>query len=478
MIRLRSLLSRKLEDASATAVAETTAIISTLPDEVTRDPALFEEIPFDSANAERIGYSNYSYWGSTLRAFLKKPVAVILLSVLVVLIAFTFIQPYLPGQYPATLIVNHPLTKRQMSNVQPTFTTVLKSAPPGEELAVRAYNDPQWLAVTNLMRVIQRRTAFTVVEYTGDWVRVSIDGDEGWIANDFINKLKLPDDPTAVPYGSQSNFAVNMFFSPNDYTNAGNELFAHRDDLQIAVDGLTATTIRETELRILPYQNGFWFGTNLIGQDLWALVCSGTRTSLFIGFMVAIVEAAVGILMGIVWGYVRQLDRIMTEIYNVIDNIPTTIVLILISYIMRPSVRTLIFAMCLTSWVGMARFIRNQIVIIRDRDYNLASRCLGTRLPRVIMRNLLPYLVSVIMLRMALAIPSAIGSEVFITYIGLGLPVSVPSLGNLINEGRKLLSTSQSYQLIFPTIVLSVITISFYIIGNTFADAADPKNHR
>ena len=85
---------------------------------------------------------------------------------------------------------------------------------------------------------------------------------------------------------------------------------------------------------------------------------------------------------------------------------------------------------------------------------------------------------SVITLRMALSIPGAIGSEVFITYIGLGLPVDTPSLGNLINEGRKLItSAGLRYQLIFPAIVLSIVTISFYIIGNAFADAADPKNH-
>ncbi|GHU65932.1 hypothetical protein FACS1894184_02740 [Clostridia bacterium] len=489
MIRLKSLVSRKLEDVSVLPLIGTASAqdIDVSLEEIHRNPELFEEAPFDRSNAERIGYSNYSYWGSTFRAFLKRPITVALLCVLVVLIAFTFVQPYLPNQYPATLIINHPLTKRQLSNVPPRLSTVLVTAPEGTPLAVRTYDDPDWAAVTNLVSVIQRRIKFTVVEYAGDWVRVEINGGDGWIANDFANKLKLADDPTAVPYESQSNFAVNVFLSPHDYTNAGVELFARRSDLSFiendgsgesSSNGITATTIRETPLHILPYQNGFWFGTNLIGQDLWALVWSGTRTSLFIGFMVALVEAGIGILLGIIWGYVRRLDRIMTEVYNVIDNIPTTIVLILISYIMRPSVRTLIFAMCLTSWVGMARFIRNQIVIIRDRDYNLASRCLGTPLPRVIARNLLPYLVSVIMLRMALAIPSAIGSEVFITYIGLGLPVSVPSLGNLINEGRKLLSTSQSYQLIFPTIVLSVITISFYMIGNTFADAADPKNHR
>ncbi len=222
----------------------------------------------------------------------------------------------------------------------------------------------------------------------------------------------------------------------------------------------------------------FWFGTNSIGQDLWARIWSGTRTSLLIGIVVGIWEAVVGIVVGALWGYVRRLDRAITEIYNVINNIPTTIILVLLTYIMRPSLTTMVFAMCMTGWLGMARFVRNLIVIIRDREYNLASKCLGTPTRRIITKNLLPYLVSVIMLRMALAIPAAIGYEVFLTYIGLGLPVSIPSLGNLINEGRALMMVpSLRYQLIFPAIVLSLITISFYVMGNVFADAADPKNH-
>ena len=221
-----------------------------------------------------------------------------------------------------------------------------------------------------------------------------------------------------------------------------------------------------------------WLGTNSIGQDLWARIWSGTRTSLFIGMAVALIEAFVGILMGVMWGYIRKLDFLFTEIYNVLDNIPTTIVLILVSFVLKPGVGTIIFAMSITGWIGMARFVRNQVLIIRDRDYNVASRCLGTSTWRIIMKNLLPYLVSVIMLRMALSIPGAIGSEVFITYIGLGLPATIPSLGNLINEGRKLMmSPSLRYQLIYPTILLSIVTISFYMVGNAFSDAADPKNH-
>ena len=305
---------------------------------------LFSFAEFDPENAERGGYSNYSYWGSTLRAFFQNKAAVFFLFVMVSVLAFTVVQPYLPNQM-----------------------------------------DPLEI-------------------HTSEW-------------------------------------------------------------------GLPLNNVP-------PGTDGFILGTNSIGQDLWSRIWSGTRTSLFIGFSVALVEAVVGILVGVLWGYVRKLDFFFTELYNVLDNIPQTLLLILISYVLKPGVSTIIFALCLTGWLGMARFIRNQIIIIRDRDYNLASRCLGVSTGRIIFKNLLPYLVSVITMRMALAIPSAIGNEVFVTYIGIGLPLDTPSLGNLINTGRSLMTMAPlRYQLYFPVIVLAVITISFYIIGNSFADAADPKNH-
>ena len=308
------------------------------------EEALFSFAEFDPESAERGGYSNYSYWGSTVRAFFQNKAAVFFLIIMVAVLCFTFIQPYLPGQM-----------------------------------------DPLEIHMT-------------------EW-------------------------------------------------------------------GLPLNNVP-------PGTDGFILGTNSIGQDLWSRIWSGTRTSLFIGFSVALVEAVVGILVGVLWGYVRKLDFFFTELYNVLDNIPQTLLLILISYVLKPGVSTIIFALCLTGWLGMARFIRNQIIIIRDRDYNLASRCLGVSTGRIIFKNLLPYLVSVITMRMALAIPAAIGNEVFVTYIGIGLPLDTPSLGNLINTGRSLMTMAPlRYQLYFPVIVLAVITISFYIIGNAFADAADPKNH-
>ncbi|WP_019229201.1 ABC transporter permease [Sedimentibacter sp. B4] len=308
------------------------------------DPSMFEFAEYDESKSELTGYSNYSFWRSTLQVFMKNKAAVAFLIIVAVIVVFTLLQPYLPNQKSPTQIYIDPATGLQYRNV-----------PPGEE---------------------------------------------------------------------------------------------------------------------------FLFGSNSIGQDLWSRVWSGTRTSIFIGFAVGLFEAIVGITIGALWGYVRKLDAIITEIYNVWDNIPTTVVLIILTYIMKPSIPTIIFAMCMTGWLQMARFVRNLIIIIRDREYNLASRCLGTPTKRIITKNLLPYLVSVIMLRMALAIPAAIGNEVFLSYIGMGLPLDIPSLGNLINEGRALMMVPSSrYQLFFPAAVISLVTVSFYVIGNVFADSADPRNH-
>ena len=439
---------------------------------------LFVPADYDATTAEKTGYSNYSYWRSTFQVFLKNRMAVLMLVVLALLLLFTFIQPLLPNQYGPNAVNNNPATGIQLSNQSPRMTTVYHTLGEGIEL-IGEQIDEEWYAVSNVLMEIKARKEFTLTEYGEDWCQIEYDGQVGYVQNNFQTKLKLPEDPTAVPYECKSNFQLSVYTTPFDYSNAGEVFYVTADSIEVvdAENGLVVTK-EGAELRNIPSDKAFIFGTNNIGQDLWARVWSGTRTSLWIGFVVAFFEAFIGILVGVLWGYVRRLDRLITEIYNVVDNIPNTIILILISYIMKPSIGTLIFAMSLTRWLGMARFIRNQIVIIRDRDYNLASRCLGTSTWRIMLKNLLPYLVSVIMLRMALAIPNAIGSEVFITYIGLGLSVDTPSLGNLINEGRKLVtSASLRYQLMFPTIVLSIITIAFYIIGNAFSDAADPKNH-
>jgi len=225
-----------------------------------------------------------------------------------------------------------------------------------------------------------------------------------------------------------------------------------------------------------PSQGGGIFGTDALGRDMWARTWYGTRTSLQLAFIIAVLDVGLGVVIGMLWGYVKALDRILTELYNILANIPQTVLLILLSYILRPGFWTIIVAMCATGWIGIARFVRNRVLTIRDAEYNVASRCLGTPLDRVLGKNVLPYLASLIIMEAALTIPYSIGAEVFLGFIGLGLPQDTVSLGNLVNLGKNNFMI-YPYQLIWPTLILAIVTVSFYIAGNKFADASDPRNH-
>ena len=300
-------------------------------------PELFRQAAFDESAAERTGYSRYSYWRSTFRTFLKSPVSIALVAIILVLTLTSFLFPLL-------------------ADVDPN--------------------------------------------------RVNLD--------------------TA---------AWNLRPGP-----------------------------------------GHPFGTDGLGRDMWARTWYGTRTSLLLGLVIAFFDVGAGMIAGALWGYVRRLDRIMTELYNVLNNIPQTVFLILLTYIMRPGFWTIVLALCSTGWIGIARFVRNKVISIRDAEYNIASRCLGTPLPRMITKNVLPYLVSILIMEAALTIPYSIGAEVFLGFIGLGLPLDTVSLGNLVNLGKNNFML-YPYQLTWPTLVLAAITVSFYIVGNRFADASDPRNH-
>lgn len=179
--------------------------------------------------------------------------------------------------------------------------------------------------------------------------------------------------------------------------------------------------------------------------------------------------------IGLVWGYVRKLDRFFTELYNLIDNIPVIIYMTLIALMLGKTTLIMGVAMIGFGWLATARNVRNLVFMYRDREYNLASRCLGTSLWRILYRNILPYMVSVIILRLALAIPGTIAYETTLTYLGL-MDISTPSLGILLRNARSYF-LDYPYLLIFPAAIVSIITITFYLVGNAFSDACDPRNH-
>ena len=190
--------------------------------------------------------------------------------------------------------------------------------------------------------------------------------------------------------------------------------------------------------------------------------------------MVAVGQIVAGTVIGLVWGYVRKLDRFFTELYNLIDNIPTIIYMTLIALMVGQSVGIMAAAMVAFGWLGTARNVRNLVFMYRDREYNLASRCLGTGLWRILFRNIFPYLISVIVLRLTLAIPGTIAYETTLSY--LGLISEEYSLGILLQNSRDY-SLRFPHMLVFPAVIVSIITITFYLVGNAFSDACDPRNH-
>ena len=236
------------------------------------------------------------------------------------------------------------------------------------------------------------------------------------------------------------------------------------------------TLLTDSTLAFKKPSGEFWFGTDNLGRDYWCQGWYAAQTSIKLALLVALGECVLGVVIGCLWGYVRQLDRPLTELYNIINNIPTIIYMTLISLMVGQSFTIMAVSLICFGWLTMARNVRNLVLMYRDREYNLASRCLGTPIWRVLSKNIFPYLISIVILRLALSIPSTIALESTLSYLGLGLDINTPSLGILLRNARNYF-LDYPYLLVFPAVIVSLITITFYLVGNAFSDAADPRNH-
>ncbi len=224
-------------------------------------------------------------------------------------------------------------------------------------------------------------------------------------------------------------------------------------------------------------QNIHWvLGSGAAGQSTFDAIWYGSSISVSLALICALINMTIGVVVGAVWGFSKKVDVFMTEVYNIIANIPYTLLISVIVLIMSANFWTMVFALTVTGWIGIAYFIRTQVVIIRDREYNLASRCLGTPITRIATKNILPFMTSVIVTLAAAEIPSYISYEVFLSYIGMGL--SEMSLGKLIEASQNAMQTP-GWEIEFwaPVAVASIITVVLYIVGQNLGDASDPRTH-
>ena len=239
----------------------------------------------------------------------------------------------------------------------------------------------------------------------------------------------------------------------------------------------------EGEKNIPPFTSWkYIFGTDGYGNNIWDATWAGTQFSMSLAFVATAINMTLGIIVGALWGYSKFFDKIFTELYNIIANVPSLVLTLIIMYSFDKWDNyfwKLILAFSITGWLGIGYSFRTQVIIIRDRDYNLASRCLGTSIFSMIIHNILPFLVSIIVTYITNYLPSFIGQEVFLAYIGIHIPGDISSLGTAINNGLKYLSDVESAHTFWiPVAVSAIVTITLYVAGQGLADASDPRNHR
>ena len=220
------------------------------------------------------------------------------------------------------------------------------------------------------------------------------------------------------------------------------------------------------------------FGTDTLGRDLFTRAFEGGRVSLIIAFAAVAVNLVIGLIYGGLSGYIGgTVDVIMMRIVEVINGIPYLIVVILLLMVMPAGIFTLVIAYGITSWTGMARLVRGQILQLKSQEFVVAAEAMGANASRIIARHLIPNALSVIIINITMAIPSAIFTEAFLSYLGLGVPVPQPSWGVLAQDGQQRFMV-YPYQLLIPACFISVTMLSFNLLGDGLRDAFDPRLRR
>ena len=223
-------------------------------------------------------------------------------------------------------------------------------------------------------------------------------------------------------------------------------------------------------------ENVFYFlGTDSLGRDLFSRILFGTRVSLFIAFIAAILNLTIGVIYGLVSGWFGgRVDNAMQRILEILSGIPNLVIVILMLLVLKPGITSIIIALALTEWISMARVVRAQTLKLKNQEYVLAARSLGQSSLKIAFKHIMPNLLGIIIIQVMFSIPTAIFFEAFLSFIGIGIPAPNASLGTLINDGYKTFRFLP-HLMWYPAGIMSIIMVSFNLLADGLRDAFDPK---
>lgn len=225
----------------------------------------------------------------------------------------------------------------------------------------------------------------------------------------------------------------------------------------------------------VPANVNFFLGTDGLGRDVLSRLFMGTRISLLIAFIAALLDVTIGVAYGLISGLLGgRIDNGMQRFLEILSGIPNLVVMILMLVVFEPGIFSIVAAMAITNWIPMARIVRAQTLKLKDQEYVLAGMTLGESKLKIAFKHILPNISSVIIIQMMFSIPSAIFFEAFLSFIGLGLTPPSASLGTMLSDGYKTF-LYLPYLLWIPAATLSVIMIGFNLLADGLRDAFDPK---